>query len=76
MKIMLGKVNAGATVSPSTSLGGIEFRCRFPVYAFVFSHYHLSDAFSVLNHKSFLAMVDEEHFDFSPIIGIDGAGAI
>lgn len=59
IKLMLGRLNARATVTAGTSFGVIEFFGNFPNDSFIFGDNHLGDAFSVLNNKGFLSVIDE-----------------
>ena len=56
---MLERLNARATVTAGTSFGVIEFFGNFPNDSFIFGDNHLGDAFSVLNNKGFLSVIDE-----------------
>ena len=76
INLMLGGLNPSATVTAGASFGGIEFGGNFPYYSFILGDNHLGDAFSVLDLEGFLSVIDEQHFDFAPVIRVDGSWTV
>lgn len=76
MNWVLGLCYPGATVPAIAALGVGEGMGFVPLQGGVLGDDHLGDAFSILDGEGGLTVVDEQHFDFTAVVGIDGAGAI
>src|SRR4051812_17460450 len=68
-----------AAEASGAAVGGGEFVYVldfFPFGGFDFVDDHLGDAHSAGDGEVFGSEVDEEHFDFSAVVGVDGAGGV
>lgn len=73
---MLGLGYASATVTTFTAFGVGERLGFLPLYGGVLGDDHLGDAFAVLDGEGFLSVIDQQHFDFTAVVGIDGTRTV
>ena len=66
----------GGTESPGSAVGVLQGFGGAPRYPLMAGYDKLCDTLSIVDDERLLPVVDEDDFDFAPIIGIYGAGTV
>jgi hypothetical protein len=69
-------MNAGATITASTSFGFGQYFVLLPHYMGMSRHHHLGYTFTVVHGKRLLRQIYQQNFYLASIVGIYCSGAI
>lgn len=69
-------MNTCASKTAVAARGVVECFDGFPLDAFITGYDHLGDALAVLNGLDFIRKVDEDAFDFTAVITVDGSRCV